>query len=85
MGLTLRWADFERIVRKPKPTTIEVGMQNSGLGVALAFKFFSPAAAIPAALFSIWHNLSASVLEQENLYTQLHTRCVITQSMHKFV
>ncbi|MFY9180429.1 MAG: bile acid:sodium symporter family protein [Venatoribacter sp.] len=41
---------------------IEVGMQNSGLGVALAFKFFSPAAAIPAALFSIWHNLSASVL-----------------------
>lgn len=41
---------------------IEVGMQNSGLGVALAFKFFSPMAAIPAALFSIWHNLSASLL-----------------------
>lgn len=41
---------------------IEVGMQNSGLGVALAFKFFGPLSAVPAALFSIWHNLSASFL-----------------------
>lgn len=41
---------------------IEVGMQNSGLGVALAVKFFSPMAAVPGALFSIWHNLSGSLL-----------------------
>ena len=41
---------------------IEVGMQNSGLGVALAVKYFSPAAALPGALFSIWHNLSGSLL-----------------------
>ena len=41
---------------------IEVGMQNSGLGVALAFKFFGPLSAVPGALFSIWHNLSASLL-----------------------
>jgi BASS family bile acid:Na+ symporter len=41
---------------------IEVGMQNSGLAVALGMKFFSPAAALPGALFSIWHNLSGSVL-----------------------
>lgn len=41
---------------------IEVGMQNSGLGVALAVKYFSPAAALPGALFSIWHNLSGSML-----------------------
>lgn len=41
---------------------IEVGMQNSGLGVALALKFFGPASAIPAAMFSIWHNISASLL-----------------------
>lgn len=41
---------------------IEVGMQNSGLAVALALKYFSPAAALPGALFSIWHNLSGSVL-----------------------
>lgn len=41
---------------------IEVGMQNSGLAVALAIKFFSPMAALPGALFSIWHNLSGAVL-----------------------
>lgn len=41
---------------------IEVGMQNSGLGVALAMKYFSPLAALPGALFSIWHNLTGSLL-----------------------
>ncbi len=41
---------------------IEVGMQNSGLAVALAIKYFSPAAALPGALFSVWHNLSGAVL-----------------------
>jgi BASS family bile acid:Na+ symporter len=41
---------------------IEVGMQNSGLAVALALKHFSVAAALPGAIFSIWHNISGSVL-----------------------
>ncbi|SIT65708.1 bile acid:Na+ symporter, BASS family [Ectothiorhodosinus mongolicus] len=41
---------------------IEVGMQNSGLAVALAVKHFSVAAALPGALFSIWHNISGSLL-----------------------
>ncbi|MBD3669750.1 MAG: bile acid:sodium symporter family protein [Gammaproteobacteria bacterium] len=41
---------------------IEVGMQNSGLAVALALKHFVSIAALPGALFSIWHNLSGSVL-----------------------
>lgn len=41
---------------------IEVGMQNSGLAVTLAVKYFSMAAALPGALFSIWHNLSGSAL-----------------------
>jgi BASS family bile acid:Na+ symporter len=41
---------------------IEVGMQNSGLSVALAVKYFSSAAALPGAIFSIWHNLSGSML-----------------------
>lgn len=41
---------------------IEVGMQNSGLSVALAIKYFAPAAALPGALFSIWHNLTGSLL-----------------------
>lgn len=41
---------------------IEVGMQNSGLGVALALKYFGPLAALPGAVFSIWHNISGAVL-----------------------
>ncbi len=41
---------------------IEVGMQNSGLGVALAVKHFSALTALPGAIFSIWHNLSGSLL-----------------------
>ncbi len=41
---------------------IEVGMQNSGLSVALALKYFTPLAALPGAVFSIWHNLSGSLL-----------------------
>jgi BASS family bile acid:Na+ symporter len=41
---------------------IEVGMQNSGLAVALAIKHFSVAAALPGAVFSIWHNISGSVV-----------------------
>jgi BASS family bile acid:Na+ symporter len=41
---------------------IEVGMQNSGLAVALAVKYFSAAAALPGALFSVWHNLSGATL-----------------------
>ena len=37
---------------------VEVGMQNSGLAVALAVKYFSPLAALPGAIFSVWHNIS---------------------------
>ena len=48
--------------RTCRTLAIEVGMQNSGLGVALAIKYFSSAAALPGALFSIWHNLSGSLL-----------------------
>jgi BASS family bile acid:Na+ symporter len=49
----------ERICRT---LAIEVGMQNSGLGVALATQFFSATAALPGAVFSVWHNLSGSFL-----------------------
>ncbi len=55
-----------RLLRLDKITArtlaIEVGMQNSGLGVALAIKHFTPLAALPGALFSVWHNLSGSML-----------------------
>ena len=49
----------ERVCRT---LAIEVGMQNSGLGVALATKYFSVMVALPSALFSIWHNISGSLL-----------------------
>lgn len=45
-----------------KAITIEVGMQNSGLGASLAAIHFSPLAAVPSALFSVWHNISGALL-----------------------
>lgn len=47
---------------KRRAVSLEVGMQNSALGVSLAMSFFSPAAAIPAAIFSVWHNISGPSL-----------------------
>ena len=44
-----------------KAIAIEVGMQNSGLAAALATAYFSPLAAVPAAIFSVWHNISGAV------------------------
>lgn len=41
---------------------IEVGMQNSGLAATLGKIYFSPLAALPGAIFSVWHNLSGSLL-----------------------
>ncbi|MGW7600721.1 bile acid:sodium symporter family protein [Streptomyces antimycoticus] len=40
----------------------EVGMQNSGLAASLAAAHFSPLAALPAAVFSVWHNVSGAVV-----------------------
>lgn len=45
-----------------KTVALEVGMQNSGLAVALAVKFFAGAAALPGALFSIIHNVTGSLV-----------------------
>jgi bile acid:Na+ symporter, BASS family len=42
--------------------SVEVGMQNSGLAATLATVHFAPLAALPAAIFSIWHNLSGATL-----------------------
>lgn len=55
-----RWLGLdERVCRT---FAIETGMQNSGLAVALAQDYFSVLAALPGAVFSIWHNISGSVL-----------------------
>lgn len=49
-------------VASRKTVAIEVGMQNSGLGAALASAHFSPLAAVPSAIFSVWHNISGPIL-----------------------
>lgn len=45
-----------------KAVSIEVGMQNSGLGAQLAMAHFDPIAAVPSAIFSFWHNISGPIL-----------------------
>lgn len=57
---------FSKLIRLKTPQrkaiTFEVGMQDSSLGATLAMKYFVPAAAIPSTIFSIWHNISGSIL-----------------------
>lgn len=47
-----RWFGFD--ARHKLTLSIEIGMQNAGLGVALALKHFSPETALPGALFAVW-------------------------------
>ena len=53
---------FGMDIKTRRTIAIEVGMQNSGLAVALASQFFNATAALPGAVFSIWHNLSGAAL-----------------------
>jgi BASS family bile acid:Na+ symporter len=48
--------------RNCRAISIEVGMQNSSLGAALAHAHFSSVTALPSAIFSIWHNISGATL-----------------------
>ena len=41
---------------------IEVGMQNSALAATLGQTYFSALASLPGAIFSVWHNISGSIL-----------------------
>jgi len=64
-GLLLGWSSGMALktgTPQKRALAIEVGMQNSGLAVALAIAHFSPEAALPAALFSVWHNISGPAL-----------------------
>lgn len=47
-----------------KAIALETGMQNSGLGAALAAVHFktNPVAAVPSAIFSFWHNITGPLL-----------------------
>ena len=58
--LTARLAGFTEGQRRA--IMIEVGMQNSGLGAALAATYFNPVAALPSAIFSVWHNFSGAIV-----------------------
>jgi BASS family bile acid:Na+ symporter len=40
---------------------IEIGMQNAGLGVALALAHFSAETALPGALFAFWSVITAAI------------------------
>lgn len=57
---------FARLIRmnpaQRKAIVFETGMQNSGLGASLAAAHFNPLAAVPSAIFSVWHNISGSLL-----------------------
>ncbi|MDD4599894.1 Pantothenate precursors transporter PanS [bioreactor metagenome] len=48
--------------RKSRAITFEIGMENSGLAVALAMAHLDPITALPAALCTIWQNISGSML-----------------------
>ncbi len=40
---------------------IELGMQNAGMGVALALQHFPAESALPGALFAVWCIMTAAV------------------------
>ncbi|WP_371367846.1 Pantothenate precursors transporter PanS [Sporomusa rhizae] len=48
--------------KKARAISFEIGMENAGLAVALAMAHLEPLAAIPAAVFSMWHLTSGSTL-----------------------
>jgi len=54
---------------RAKTLSIEVGIQNSGLAVALALKYFSSLSALPGALFSLVQNVNGLLLSA--LYRKL--------------
>jgi len=54
---------------RARACAFEVGLQNSGLAVAIAVAFFDPLAALVPAIFSVWHNVSGPALA--TLFTSL--------------
>ncbi|MEW9502636.1 bile acid:sodium symporter family protein [Jeotgalibacillus marinus] len=61
IGFTLAKA-LKLDLASQKAIAVEVGMQNSGLGATLAAAHFNPVAAVPSAIFSIWHNVSGTLV-----------------------
>ncbi len=48
-------------LNRRKTLAIEIGMQNAGLGVVLALKHFNETVAMPAAFYTIWCIISATI------------------------
>ncbi len=62
LGYGLAWGARLPVAAR-RTIAIEVGMQNSGLGMALASQHFAgTAASVPSAVFSVLHNISGSAL-----------------------
>lgn len=65
-GLGMLLGYFAAVAFRQKYTirrtmAVEIGMQNSGLAAGLAAQYMSPVAALPAAVFSVWHNMSGAL------------------------
>lgn len=48
--------------KKSRAVTFEIGMENSGLAVALALAHLDPMAALPGAVMTVWEYITGSVL-----------------------
>jgi len=55
---------FRMEVRRRRTLSIEIGMQNAGLGTVLALKHFGERAAIPAAIFVFICIITASIMAE---------------------
>jgi BASS family bile acid:Na+ symporter len=55
---------FRMEVRRRRTLSIEIGMQNAGLGTVLALKHFGERAAIPAAIFVFVCIITASIMAE---------------------
>lgn len=54
---------FKLSLQDRRAISIEVGMQNSGLGVSLAKAHFAdPMTALPSAFAAVWHNISGPII-----------------------
>ncbi|GAK08034.1 bile acid:sodium symporter family protein [Geomicrobium sp. JCM 19038] len=58
--IVAKWCGLNEEQRRT--ISFEVGIQNSGLGGTLATLHFSPLAALPSAIFSVWQIISGPIL-----------------------
>jgi len=74
LGRLYRFDQLHRIT-----LMIELGMQNAGMGVALALKHFPAEAALPGALFAVWCILTATTAS--SWLRRHHQKIIVKQSI----